>query len=101
MSDATTIGLSEAATRLGVPVRVLRHAIRSGALPGPAPLTATTAVSAEWVDSAKATIEAQPKVLSRASLQKVPPFARYRGTSAFRKYRSRVREYAQFLAETK
>jgi len=30
--------------------------------------------------------------------QKVPPFARYKGTSAWRKYRGRVREYAKFLA---
>lgn len=30
--------------------------------------------------------------------QKVPPFARYKGTSAWRKDRRRVREYARFLA---
>ncbi len=34
----------------------------------------------------------------RASRQKVPPFARYRGTSAWRKDRRRVREYARFRA---
>ena len=30
--------------------------------------------------------------------QKVPPFARYPGTSAWRKYRVRVRAYAAYLA---
>ena len=33
-----------------------------------------------------------------ASRQKVPPFARYEGTSAWRKDRRRVREYARFRA---
>lgn len=33
-----------------------------------------------------------------APRQKVPPFARYKGTSAWRKYRKRVREYARFRA---
>ncbi len=33
-----------------------------------------------------------------ASRQKVPPFARYKGTSAWRKDRRRAREYARFLA---
>ena len=30
--------------------------------------------------------------------QKVPPFARYKGTSAWRKDRRRAREYARFRA---
>jgi hypothetical protein len=33
--------------------------------------------------------------------QKVPPFARYKGTSAWRKYRRRAREYARFRAAEK
>ncbi len=33
-----------------------------------------------------------------ASKQKVPPFARFKGTSAWRKDRNRAREYAQYLA---
>ncbi len=33
-----------------------------------------------------------------ASRQKVPPFARYKGTSAWRKDRRRAREYARFRA---
>ncbi len=35
-----------------------------------------------------------------APRQKVPPFARYKGTSAWRKYRNRAREYARFRAAT-
>ena len=33
-----------------------------------------------------------------APRQKVPPFARYKGTSAWRKNRRRVREYARYRA---
>lgn len=33
-----------------------------------------------------------------APRQKVPPFARFKGTSAWRKYRNRAREYARFRA---
>ena len=36
---------------------------------------------------------------SGKSRPKVPPFARYKGTSAWRKDRRRVRAYARFLAE--
>lgn len=32
---------------------------------------------------------------------KVPPFARYKGTSAWRKYKVRVKEYAAYRAKTK
>lgn len=32
---------------------------------------------------------------------KVPEFARYEGTSAFRKYRQKVRAYAWFKAQAK
>ena len=44
-----------------------------------------------------------PKAARRqgASRQKVPAFARYEGTSAWRKDRKRVREYARFRAMTK
>lgn len=38
---------------------------------------------------------------SGASRPKVPPFARYKGTSAWRKDRKRVRAYALFLAKAK
>lgn len=43
---------------------------------------------------------AQPAARSRAR-PKVAPFARYKGTSAWRKDRRRVRAYALFLATTK
>ena len=36
-----------------------------------------------------------------APRQKVPPFARYKGTSAWRKDRRRAREYARYLAAVK
>ncbi len=43
---------------------------------------------------------AHPDAARRAGAprQKVPPFARYKGTSAWRKDRRRVREYARFRA---
>ena len=37
----------------------------------------------------------------RAARPKVAAFARYKGTSAWRKDRRRVRAYARFMAETK
>ena len=43
--------------------------------------------------------EAAPSL--RKVRQKVPPFARYKGTSAWRKDRRRAREYARFLAAAK
>ncbi|HEX4369279.1 MAG TPA: hypothetical protein VH023_20760 [Rhodopila sp.] len=99
MSDTTTLGLPEAARRLGVPVRVLRRAIRAGKIPAPAHLTATASLSPEWLSSTQAAVAATPGVLSRAPRQKVPAFARYKGTSAWTKYRVRVRGYARFKAE--
>jgi hypothetical protein len=98
MSDTTTIGLPEAARSLGVPIRVLRRAIRAGKIPAPAHLTATVSLSPEWLSAARAAAEASPNILSRAPRQKVPAFARYKGTSAWTKYRVRVREYAHFKA---
>lgn len=98
MSDSATIGLPEAARHLGVPVRVLRRAIRTGKLPAVPHLTATSKLPPAWVQDAKAALEASPKALAAAFPQKVPPFARYEGTSAWRKYVRRVREYAVFRA---
>ena len=45
----------------------------------------------------------QPTAKSRfgAPRPKVPPFARFKGTSAWRKDRRRARAYAQHLAATK
>ena len=99
MSDTSTLGLPEAARRLGVAIRVLRRAIRTGKVPAPPHLTATAALPAEWFDSVQAAAEASPKALSRACPQKVPAFARYEGTSAWRKYSNRVREYNRFRAK--
>jgi hypothetical protein len=41
-----------------------------------------------------------PKAATRRKIarQKVPPFARYEGTSAWKKDRKRVRAYARFRA---
>lgn len=98
MSETSTLGLLEAARRLGVPVRVLRRAMRTGAIPAAPNLTATAPLSAGWLISAQAVVEASPKALNRTFPQKVAPFARYEGTSAWRKYRNRVREFNQHHA---
>lgn len=98
MSDTHTLGLSEAAQRLGVPIRLLRHAMRSGKVPAPAHVSATVTLSDAWLESVLAAVEASPAALRRGASRKVPAFARYPGTSAWRKYSNRVREYAHFLA---
>ena len=98
MNDTTTFGLPEAARRFGVSLRVLREAMRAGKIPAPAHLTATSALSAEWLSSAQAAVAASPNALSRRFQQKVPAFARYKGTSAWTKYRNRVHAYALFRA---
>lgn len=98
MSDASTIGFPEAARRLGVPVRVLRGAIRAGRIPAPPRGGATAVLPAAWLADAQAAVKASSKALNRTSSQKVPPFARYEGTSAWRKYTNRVRDYARFRA---
>jgi hypothetical protein len=94
MSEPTTLGFPEAAARLGVSLRVLRHAIRAGKIPAPAENTAVARLSADWLASAQKAVEANPTALNRAFPQKAPPFARYQGTSAWRKYAVRVRAYA-------
>jgi hypothetical protein len=100
MSDTSTLGFPEAARRLGVPLRVLRSAIRAGRLPAPPQNGATASLPAAWLAQAQAAVEATPGVLTRRFAQKVPAFARYEGTSAWRKYANRVREYAHFRAQT-
>jgi predicted DNA-binding transcriptional regulator AlpA len=102
MTDAEFIGLSEAASALGISIGTLRRAIRAGTFPAPPHLAATAPIPAAWLKSAQAAVEASPnKSFSRATKQKVAPFARYEGTSAWRKYRNRVREYTRHQAETK
>ena len=101
MNDAATVGFPEAARRLGVPLRVLRDAIHAGRIPAPAQGGATAGLSADWLKSAEAAVEKSPDALSRRHEQKVPAFARYEGTSAWRKYTNRVREYARYHASAK
>jgi len=100
-SNDTALGFPEAARRLGVPLRVLRHAIRTGKIPAPPHGTATATLPAEWLDRVQAAVESSPHALRRPSSQKAAPFARYEGTSAWRKYTNRAREYASFHAKAK
>ncbi len=100
MSDAT-INFPEAARRLGVALRVLRAAIRAGKIPAPAQVSATASLSADWLASAQAAVQASPSALNRIARQKVPAFARYNGTSAWRKYAVRVRDFNNFRAAAK
>ena len=88
----STLSLPDAASHLGVPVRVLRRAIRLGTIPAPANLNALSLLSKEWLDSVHSAVAANPKAL-KVFPQKVPAFARYVGTSCFRKYPNRVREF--------
>jgi len=97
-TDTTTIGFPEAARRLGVPLRVLRDAIHAGRVPAPPSVGATAALPIDWVERVADAVVASPKVLHRVFAQKVPPFARYEGTSAWRKYANRVREYNHYRA---
>ena len=102
MSDtAPPMGLPEAARHLGVTIRVLRRAIRAGVIPAPEPMTATAVVSPAWLESARTASKANPKSLMRVGKQKVPAFARYEGTSAWRKYTNRVRAFNAFRAAEK
>jgi len=98
MNDTAKFGFPDAARSLGVSLRVLRHAVRTGKIPAPPHVTATASLSTEWLSRAQAAVEASPKALSRNSAQKIPAFARYKGTSAWHKYRNRVRAYANFRA---
>lgn len=96
MNDTIMFGFPEAAARLGMPLRVLRKAIRAGRLPAPANNTATAILSAEWLSSVEAKIKAEPSALNRIVSQKVAPFARYEGTSCWRKYPNRVNDFYAF-----
>ena len=100
MTDTSALGFPQAAARLGVPVRVLRAAIRSGRLPSPGKVNAVASLSPEWLASAEAAVKENPGALNRTFAHGAPPFARYPGTSAWRKYANRVRDYYRFLAET-
>ncbi len=94
----TTIGFPEAARRLGVSLRVLRHAIRTGKVSAPPQVTATASLPADWLKSVEMAVAENSALLNRSFSQKVPPFARYEGTSAWRKYTIRVHAHARFRA---
>jgi hypothetical protein len=57
--------------------------------------------AAKRLTGVQKTAKVSPEVFKHATRQKTPAFARYEGTSAWRKYRSRVREFyrAQAAAE--
>ena len=59
---------------------------------------ATAKLTSAWFDSVLEAVNASPTALVRTPAYKVAPFARYVGTSAWRKYTNRVREYARFRA---
>jgi hypothetical protein len=101
MSEPAKLGFPEAARHFGVSLRVLRHAIRAGKIPAPPLVSATATLSPEWLERAQAAVAASPGALNRVFAQKVAPFARYEGTSAWRKYHNRVREYAHHRAASK
>ena len=94
----TALSLPDAARHLGVPVRVLRRAIRMGNIPAPAHLNALSLLSQEWLASAQLAAVANPKAF-QVSPQKVPAFARYEGTSFFRGEPIRVRAYNRHKAK--
>ncbi len=98
MTETATFGFPEAAARLGVSLRVLRRAIRAGKVPAPATATATAHLSQDWLDSVEAKLSQDPQALKNVIAQKTPAFAHYPGTSAWRKYKVRVRDYARYLA---
>ena len=100
MNDTSTLGFPEAARQLGVSLRVLRRAIRAGKIPAPAQSGATASLTSEWLASAQAAAAESPSALNRGATQKTPPFARYEGTSCWRKYINRVRDYNNYRAAT-
>jgi hypothetical protein len=101
MSDTTTIGFPEAARRLGVSLTVLRQAIRAKKIPAPAGLTATSHLSTTWLNEVLAAVKADHKMLSRGAPTHTPAFAHYDGTSAWRKFPRRVRDYNHHRAAQK
>jgi len=100
MSD-TALGFPEAARRLGVTIRLLRQTIRTGKIPAPPQVTATAILPAEWLADVQARVKSAPDTFTQTFKQKVPAFARYEGTSAWHKHRSRVRAYAWHRAAAK
>lgn len=98
MSDSASIGFPEAARRLGVSLRTLHQAIRDGRIPAPPQRSATAALPFHWVESAAVALAETSRAQRSTQRQKVLPFARYEGTSAWHEYHTRVREYARYRA---
>jgi hypothetical protein len=98
MTATAQVGLQQAATTLGVTIGDLRRALRTGRLPAVPNLTATSVLSADWIAQAEAAASS-PATFSRAGTQKVPAFARFKGTSAWQKYKNRARQYAAHRAQ--
>lgn len=98
MINTSKFGFPEVAQRFGVPISVLRRAIRAGRIPAPVDTRAVAHLSEEWVARVATAVQESPDALNRHLKQRVPPFARYQGTSAWRKYDNRVRDYAAFRA---
>ena len=92
--------MNEAAARLSVPLWVLRRSIFEGRVPAPPQNGALARLTAEWVQSVAAAAADPAKVLSRTRLQSVKPFARYEGTSVWKRNRggSGRAEFAKALA---
>ena len=78
MNDTSNFGFPEAARQLGVSLRVLRHAIRTGKIAAPAQNTATARLTGAWLAEASKAVAIQP--LSRAlKAQKGRPLRALRG----------------------
>ncbi len=96
--------MNEAAARLSVPLWVLRRSIFEGRVPAPPQKGALAHVTAEWVKSVAAAAAAEPaKVLSRTRRQSVEPFARYQGTSVWKRNHGGTgrAEFAKALADSR
>jgi hypothetical protein len=98
MSDTGLVGFEAAARRLGVTIGSLRRAIRQGRIAAPPVVSAVAQLPAAWLDEVRAAVTERPELLRGTRTQKVAAFARYEGTSAWRKYRHRVRAYTRFAA---
>ena len=94
MTSSSTLGFAQAAQALGVSIRRLRQAIRSGKIPAPAAsVTAVSTLTPEWLASVKDAAKASSGAFKDSDRQQVPAFARYEGTSAWRKFHRRVHAY--------
>lgn len=86
--DGTAITLQQAAQQLGVSLRTLQRAVFEGRVPAPPQQGALTWVSPAWVGEVGQHVEkADENIFGRVHRQKVKPFARYEGTSAWKKHR--------------